>query len=494
MTKEQTKDKRAALVVGTGLVLYGAALATRRETVPSGLNNDVAEEALRGMALLASGRFEPITTVIGNSAETLYLYLEALSVAVLSPTPLALQALSGLCGVLCVALLVAVARRVDPAIPVHLPLLAGATSVWLFHYARAGLRAIAAPLFLLAFTFFLLRARESKRDALAAGAVLGLGIYAYTAFRVVPIAWVLWVAFELWTSRDRRSALRSAATTAAAAFVVSLPNVLYAMGHPREFFLRGSYALQGGLLRNLGATLFLPFGTLDSYDAIAGPHHFFDGVAVSLTLAGIHPLHPLVTLVALVGLVAVLRSGAARFPLFVLATGFLLLGATGPSLTRLLVLLPVVLLLAAIGGARLPVPLALALFAIVAGSHGHAYFSTFASDAEAQRYFSPASTPIGNRARSLAGEGAKVLCVVAKDASVVRYLTHGLGDRAAVVELSGPRPTGLEDAFYGLFGRSGAGVVLLDSALPLAPSAFPGFLSASERGPFKEIRIGPRQE
>lgn len=493
MTKGNAKDKRAALVAGIGLILYAGALAARREIVPSGLNNDVAEEALRGMALLGSGRFEPITTVIGNSAETLYLYLEALSVALLSPTTLALQALSGVCGILCIVFLVAVARRVDPAIPVHLPLLAGATSVWLFHYSRAGLRAIAAPLFLLAFTYFLLGSRESRREALAAGAVLGFGIYAYTAFRIVPIAWVLWVAFELWRSRDRKGVLRSAAFTAAAALVISLPNLLYAMDHPREFFLRGSYALQGGLLRNLGATLLLPFGTLDSYDAIAGPHHFFDGVAVSLTLAGIHPLHPLVTLAALVGLVSVLRSGAARFPLFVLATGFLLLGATGPSLTRLLVLLPVVLLLAALGAARLPVRLALALFALVAVSHGHSYFSTFASDAEAQRYFSPAATPIGNRARALAAEGTKVLCVVSKDASVARYLTHGLDDRTRVVELSGPRPTGLEDAFFGLFGPA-RGVVLLDSSLPLAPTAFPGFLSVLERGPFKEIRIGPRQE
>jgi len=39
------------------------------------MNNDVAEEALRGLYLVEGRHIEPMTFAVGNSAETLYLYL-----------------------------------------------------------------------------------------------------------------------------------------------------------------------------------------------------------------------------------------------------------------------------------------------------------------------------------------------------------------------------------------------------------------------------------
>ena len=46
----------------------------------------------------------------------------------------------------------------------------------------------------------------------------------------------------------------------------------------------------------------------------------------------------------------------------------------------------------------------------------------------------PAATPIGNRARELAIEGQRVVCVVGKDANVVNYLTYDHAAGVRVVE------------------------------------------------------------
>src|SRR5262245_13337174 len=68
-----TVPSRAGLLALMVLVIYALALLYARETVPAGMNNDVAEEALRGVYLVEGHHFEVITFSIGNSAETLYL-------------------------------------------------------------------------------------------------------------------------------------------------------------------------------------------------------------------------------------------------------------------------------------------------------------------------------------------------------------------------------------------------------------------------------------
>ncbi|HEX5044728.1 MAG TPA: hypothetical protein VFV75_17650 [Candidatus Polarisedimenticolaceae bacterium] len=406
--------------------VYLAALAYRRDTVPAGLCNDAAEEALRGVLLLAQHRLEPITHVLGNSAETLYLYLVGFSTQLLGPTTLAVQVVSWTfaCGV--VGMTAAVVRRVDPEVPPIVPLSIAATSVWLFHYGRAGLRAISAPLFLLLFVFFALRAEERRRDAVLAGAALALGVYGYTAFRAVALAGAVWVLWRAVRTRD----WKPAAALLGTALVVSIPNLVLLAQDPRHFLLRGSYVAKGGELRNVAATALMPFVYPAEYRDVNGPHHFFDGVSAGVTRAGVHPVHPLVAVLFLAGLWIAVRRRLGG-PLLLCGAGtVLLVGTAGPSLTRLLVALPVVLVLASLAAARLPAWLFLVGILAVAGTHAHAYFVRFASDSLAQFNFSPAATPIGQRAAELERSGARVLCVLGKDANVV----HFLAPRAAVAE------------------------------------------------------------
>ncbi|HET9299807.1 MAG TPA: hypothetical protein VFO11_07660, partial [Candidatus Polarisedimenticolaceae bacterium] len=245
-------------------------------------------------------------------------------------------------------------------------------------------------------------------------------------FRAVALAGAIWVLWRAVRTRE----WKAAAVLLGTALVVSIPNLILLVRDPRHFLLRGAYVAKGGELQNVGATALMPFLYPAEYRDVNGPHHFFDGVSAGLTHAGIHPVHPLVAVLFLAGLWIGLRRRLGGPLLLCAACAVLIVGTAGPSLTRMLVALPVVLVLASLAAARLPRWAAAALILVVAATHAHAYFVRFPEDAAAQFNFSPAATPIGQRAAELARTGAKVLCVVSKDANVVRFLAP----RAAVAE------------------------------------------------------------
>src|SRR5579863_9364672 len=83
--------RRAWMAVAAIFAAYAAILLYSHGRVPNALNNDVAEEALRGVYLVNGHHFEVITFSVGNSAETLYLYLEGLMAWILGPTVLSIQ-------------------------------------------------------------------------------------------------------------------------------------------------------------------------------------------------------------------------------------------------------------------------------------------------------------------------------------------------------------------------------------------------------------------
>src|SRR5262249_7986411 len=145
--------------------------------------------------------------------------------------------------------------------------------------------------------------------------------------------------------------------------LVSIPNVVVAARLPDEFFTRGYYTVRGGVgeaLRNLGATALLPLHTFDAYRTAFGEGHAFDEIGVALTEAGL-PVVDLATGLLFVAFFFVASREARRragYPLWIHALAVLLLGPTGPSATRLLLLQPVFAVLAALAlaaiAARLP--------------------------------------------------------------------------------------------------------------------------------------------
>lgn len=326
---------------------------------PPGLSNDAAEETLRGLRLLDAGTFTPVTSVIGNSVETGYVYLAALVFELLGGGTLAVHLPGWACAVATVVGSALLARRIAPRLPMALAALFPATSLWLFHYGRTGLRAIASPLVvvLLALALDRLgRVPACRRTALGAGAIAAAGVYAYTACRVVAVA--LAVAMTVWIvtapPRERGARVTAVAWVLAAALAVSLPNLVFAARSPAEFFARGAYVLPPAdeVPANLVASVLLPLHYPARFADVARRGWFFDGVSASFASLSARPVGWIPALALLFGLPALAsrwREPAPALLLATWATAVAALGPSGPSLTRWLVVLPVFLAGAAAG-------------------------------------------------------------------------------------------------------------------------------------------------
>src|SRR5262249_53927375 len=137
----------------------------------------------------------------------------------------------------------------------------------------------------------------------------------------------------------------------------------FAARQPDEFFTRGYYTVQGGprdFLANWAATALLPLHTFGAYRTAFGEGHAFDEIGVGLTEAGL-PVVALLSALLVIAFFFVASREARRssaYLLCVLALAVLLLGFTGPSASRLLLVQPVFAVLAAVAlgtsAARLP--------------------------------------------------------------------------------------------------------------------------------------------
>jgi hypothetical protein len=439
-TPPPRRAPRLALVAAGAASL--ALFLYRYRTVPDGLVNDSAEEALRGLLLVEGRRLEVLTFVLGNSAETLWLYVLGLSAKLLGPSVLAVALPSALAAAGVVVLVALAVESIDPDVPLFLPVLLAAGSPWLLHYARSGYRAIAAPLFLAGTAYLLARAaRTPERLAgfAAAGAAAGLSVYAYTACRVLPVALAL--TFAALAARDR-AWLRRAGAAAAGLAAVSIPNVAFLLRHPREFLGRGGYVFVGSLAdraANVGAVLLLPFHYLDRYRLAAGPGGSFDadGTSATLTAGSLEPVPLVAGLLFALGLVLALRSRrdpATIFLALTVASAVVFFGPAGPSLTRLLLVVPALAIFGSFGAAALArtAPARAGAAAVLVAVAVYAQVSYFRALGSGRReiapFASPAATAMGERAREAAARGP-VLCVVTGSANVVRFLAHGTQTR-----------------------------------------------------------------
>ncbi|MFI5198445.1 MAG: hypothetical protein ACHQJD_07490, partial [Thermoanaerobaculia bacterium] len=264
--ESQRTRARVALALAFSTAAYLALHALSAGRVPPGVASDPVIEAMRGLRLVLLRRFEVLTVSIGPSAETLWLYVTGASVAALGPTRAALLVPSILAASTVLVLVALLIRRVRPELPLAVAVLVPASSVWLFHSGQIGLRASSAPLVFLG-ACFLLDDRVERHVAdrpFAAGALLGLGIYAYSACRLLPVAWVLHFAARWIRRRGARPALRREARRLFAGFtLVSIPNLLFLFRAPGLLLDRGYYVSRGTLpnkLANVFATFLLPLG------------------------------------------------------------------------------------------------------------------------------------------------------------------------------------------------------------------------------------------
>jgi hypothetical protein len=162
-----------------------------------------------------------------------------------------------------------------------------------------------------------------------------------------------------------------------------------------------------------------------------------------LASLGFNPVHPICAAALLFSLSQIRRFIEKPVFVFLLSawlTATLTLGIAGPNFTRFLVLLPVFLVLSALGIGHLlrnfP-KMRIAFVVVMLGvvcSEGYAYLLRTDKSFEFSVFFSPVATPLGKRAEQLAAKGDRVLCVVSRDANVVNFLAYDQRARIKVIE------------------------------------------------------------
>lgn len=301
--------ERAVLLL---IVLLAAFLRLwQLEALPPGLYHDEAYNGLDALSLVQGKTFpqfyegwelyaheahgenppEPTRWPIffeGNyGREPLHIYLMALSIWLLGPTPLAIRLVPALSGVLAVLLTYFAAKallnqpggtvrrpataKVDQSpianLQSHAPLLAAfflAILVPAIHFSRFGLRAMLfVPVEMLTVLFFWRGYNLSQitpspvhprsknaitRSFLLAGFFLGLGIYIYAAARLFPLLFGLFVLFWAWRDwASLRRNLLNVGGMAVVSLVTALPLLYFFWRYPYFFVFRIAYVANRGL-------------------------------------------------------------------------------------------------------------------------------------------------------------------------------------------------------------------------------------------------------
>jgi 4-amino-4-deoxy-L-arabinose transferase-like glycosyltransferase len=213
-----------------GIVLLGAGLRFwHLASLPPGLFYD---EAINGVdaRMVLSGAGLPLYFAANNGREPLFIYLQTLSVALLGYRPFALRLVSAIIGTLTIPAVYFCAHAIltrpeqsesagtgsaggpsDDLVVKWLPLIAAAgiaVSYWSLSLSRLGLRAVMLPLTSALALGYFWRAWHGKRYRLYAwaGVWFGLGLYTYTAARVLLLAPFVFVLSEGVLALARRRA------------------------------------------------------------------------------------------------------------------------------------------------------------------------------------------------------------------------------------------------------------------------------------------------
>jgi 4-amino-4-deoxy-L-arabinose transferase-like glycosyltransferase len=243
MTSRQIPHKIEALaliaIVLIAIIFRFAAF----NQVPPGLHYDEALDAKLAQEI-HSGAW-PIYFEEGWGREPLYHYLVALTLNVIPDPTSALRAVSGLLGLIQLLAAYFLFRKLF-GVPTALIGAAWlAVLFWTVSTSRAGLRNITlttlATLTALAFWQMLQEARCKMQDStrlppascILPGILLALTLYTYQPSRVIPLIYVLFVAYLFWRERELiKASWKGLVLFFGVAVLVAAPLFIYLASHP----------------------------------------------------------------------------------------------------------------------------------------------------------------------------------------------------------------------------------------------------------------------
>ncbi len=245
---------------------------------PPGLYRDEAFNGLDALDVLSGDRQgqSPFYFSANNGREPAYIYLTALSVALLGNTTLAVRMAAAIIGTLTIWLTYELAKTWFGRRVGMLTAVLWAITVWPIHLSRIGLRPVLLP-FMLVLVFWLgtlayRRARDGQNAGwlwLISGVVYGLSFYTYLAVRFTPVLFLL-LGIYLYLTGRKKVLWPGTALFAAGTAVALAPLLISTIGQPDVLFGRlGQVSilnpainegnLSGALLRQIWHTLGLFF-------------------------------------------------------------------------------------------------------------------------------------------------------------------------------------------------------------------------------------------
>lgn len=246
IAEERTRQHRRLWTLA--VIVIGVAAALRLiqlESVPFGWHPDEATKALLARDVL-DGAYFPAFFSAFTGREALYVYLEAVSFALVGEGIFAARLISGFSGILTVALTYTAGSRLFNRRVGLFAAMFMATSLWHLIASRNGYRAVIQPLVQLPVMILLLGGLrtgldEGRRSWIVAGLFLGLTQYTYTAARFFGLLVAAIVGAAALLQRRlvwaRRRGLIVMAAVAAAVF---LPLGLHFLQNPVDFYGRAA--------------------------------------------------------------------------------------------------------------------------------------------------------------------------------------------------------------------------------------------------------------
>lgn len=254
------------LIIASFLRLYNIT------SLPPGLYPDEAMDGTNAQEALATGDFK-VFYPENNGREGLFMNIQAISISLFGNEPWALRIVAAFFGIFTVLGLFFFTKQLFHPLLFHnhtdelshpdfpkkrksissklnpnaIALLAAfflATSFWHINFSRISFRAIMAPFFAVWAFYFLLKAFNHEKYILSSilgGTFFGLGFYSYIAFRPLPL--LALVIFLIYWLDHAHTAFRKKLVLATccfllATFFVALPLGIYFLEHPADFFGR----------------------------------------------------------------------------------------------------------------------------------------------------------------------------------------------------------------------------------------------------------------
>ncbi len=337
------------------------------KNLPPGLYPDEAMNGNNALEATATGNYKMFYPE-NNGREGLFINLQAMSLKIFGNEPWALRLIAALFGILTVLGTFFLARELFKRD--RLALLAAffiATSFWHINFSRIGFRAIMAPFFLTWSLYFLWNAINDRQndkpksawDALKSafgGILFGFGFHSYISYRVAPALLAL-PFFKILQKRGEKCSMCQLAIFILFALIAAAPLGIYFLENPADFLGRTSQLSifsTDAPLQQLGLNIVKTAGMF----WIAGDYNWRHN------LSGTPELWWPIGILFIIGIITAIRALVANYKSYLnywllflwIAIGLLpvIISNEGiPHALRAIIVIPPVLILAAVGAEKL---------------------------------------------------------------------------------------------------------------------------------------------